>query len=81
MCCAAVDISLQESQYVVGEADELVEVCAVLVGGVVERMVEVILSTSDIDATGESASTVLETNFELFTKSFLRAACFAYHYD
>ena len=50
---AAVNVTLEQAQYMVNEADGYVEVCAVLVGGTVERRVIVSLSTSNVDAVGK----------------------------
>lgn len=53
LLCAAVDISLDQTQYIVEEANGFVEVCAELVGGIIERMVVVDLISDNIDATGK----------------------------
>ena len=47
------NVTLQQSDFTVGEAGESIEVCAVLTAGVLKRNITVDLNTASDTATGE----------------------------
>ena len=54
LCCAGVVINIQSPSYTVIEGNRSIEVCAEIVEGTLERMVVVILTTSNGTASGEN---------------------------
>ena len=51
-------VTLQQSEYEVGETDGMVQVCVELTG-VVERSVEILLNTVDDTATGKTITALI----------------------